>query len=162
MSDIMLVFHFGCLFVICANDLSIFKMNLIRSQNFITVFAIFSHMWYLLKTIVVVVVTMYMTVVMVEARLISVSSWGLMMFRKQDRRCRWYPKIISAMVSALRMPLSPWVGCHYSWFRSIRIKFSDWAHPWMSGLCSSYKFLRIWHPLAPSPYGSYSTPIYDT
>ena len=66
----MLVFHFGCLFVICANDLSIFKMNLIRSQNFITVFAIFSHMWYLLKTIVVVVVTMYMTVVMVEARLI--------------------------------------------------------------------------------------------
>ena len=50
---------------------------MIRYQNFITVFAIFVHRWYLLKTFVLV--TMYVTVVMVAARMSDVINLELMM-----------------------------------------------------------------------------------
>ena len=47
---------------------------MIHSQNFITVFALYVHMWYLLKTLSVVLVTSYVTLVMVVARIIAVNS----------------------------------------------------------------------------------------
>ena len=47
-------------------------MNLIHPQNIITAFALFVHRWYLLNT--VVLVTMYVTVVMVAAKMSVVIS----------------------------------------------------------------------------------------
>ena len=45
-------------------------MYLIYSKKFITVFALFFHMWYLSKT--VILVTMYLIVVMVAAKMSAV------------------------------------------------------------------------------------------
>ena len=49
-------------------------MYLSHPQNVITAFEIFVHMWYLLKTIVVVLVNMYVTVLMVAYTITEVSS----------------------------------------------------------------------------------------
>ena len=61
-------------FVICANNLLIFWINLIHSQRVITVFELFVNIWYLLKIATVVFVPTYVTVVMVAARTSAVKS----------------------------------------------------------------------------------------
>ena len=98
-------------------------------------------------------VTTFMTVVMVATRTSVVMSFGLMSVRKYYRSCRWRPMMMSAVVSAPRMPPYPWVGCHYSWLRSIMIYFNVWVYPWLSGLCSSSNFLRSRDPLFLFLYG---------
>ena len=45
---------------------------MIHSQNIITAFAIFVHMWYLLNTVAVIFVTTYVIVVIVAARMSAV------------------------------------------------------------------------------------------
>ena len=75
-----LFFSFGHVFVISANALSILGVDFIHSQNVITVFALFVHRWYLLKT--VVLVTMYVAVVINVDRMSELSSYGLMRVRK--------------------------------------------------------------------------------
>ena len=62
------VFSSGRVFVIYANAFSILRMDYINSQNVITEFALFTHRWYLLNTVTVILVTMYVTVAMVAAR----------------------------------------------------------------------------------------------
>ena len=73
-SDLMLFFRFPNAFLIFANALLIFRVDFIRFQYVITVFVIFFHRWYLLKTITDFFVTTYVTVVMVEDNVILVMS----------------------------------------------------------------------------------------
>ena len=71
-----------CVLVICDKYFSILRLDLIDSQNFITVFLLFVHMWYLLKTVTVVFITIYVMFVIVVSRMSLISSWGLMRVRK--------------------------------------------------------------------------------
>ena len=52
----------------------------------------------------------------------------------------WLTMIRAAVVNALRISPSPLVGCLYSWLRSIRMDFSAWAYPCLSGFRSYSKF----------------------
>ena len=63
-----------CVLVICDKYFSILRLDLIDSQNFITVFLLFVHMWYLLKTVTVVFITIYVMFVIVVSRMSVISS----------------------------------------------------------------------------------------
>ena len=76
------IFLLWCVFVICANDLSILRMDFIHYKNVITVFALFVESWYLLNIVTVVLVTTNVTVAIVTAWTSALMSWGLMRVRK--------------------------------------------------------------------------------
>ena len=80
---------------------------MIHSQNLITTFVLFFNRWYLLKTVIVVLFTTYVTVVMVADRISVVIILEFMGIRKYYRMCRWCPMMISDIVSALSIPHSP-------------------------------------------------------
>ena len=63
-----------CVLVICDKDFSILRLDLIHSQNVITVFVLFFHMWYLLKNVTVVFITIYVMFVIVVSRMSVISS----------------------------------------------------------------------------------------
>ena len=69
MSDILISPHFGHVFVICANALLILRVYLIHSQEVITMLSLFVYRWYLLNTVAVVLVTTYLTLMMVADRM---------------------------------------------------------------------------------------------
>ena len=73
-SDHLFFFRFGCVFVICANGLLILNIDLIYYQNSIAVFEVFVQRWCLLKNFDVFLVTKYVKVVMVAARMSVVRS----------------------------------------------------------------------------------------
>ena len=63
-----------CVLVICDKDFSILRLDLIHSQNVITVFVLFVHMCYLLKNVTVVFITIYVMFVIVVSRMSVISS----------------------------------------------------------------------------------------
>ena len=116
-----------CVLVICDKDFSILRLDLIHSQNVITVFVLFVHMWYLLKNVTVVFITIYVMFVIVVSRMSVISSWGLMSVRKLDIMFRWCPIMGSDVVSSLRMTSSLLVVFYSSWLRSTNMDCSAWA-----------------------------------